>query len=68
MEINEVFKKYPENEPSYNGTNYLTLVNIQGVICYDISYFNDDAEFEPSVGIVVAFTETEPFKILNAIN
>lgn len=67
MNINEVFKKYPENEPSYNGTNYLTLVDVNDNISYAITFFNRDAEFEPKWGKVVAFAETEPKLILNAL-
>ena len=67
MNINEVFKKYPENEPSYNGANYLALVNINGNISYSIIYFNNNAEFEYKLGLVVAFSEKQPSLILNAI-
>ena len=67
MNINEVFKKYPENEPNYNGINYLTLVDVNGDICYAITYFNDDAEFEPKWGKVVAFADKQPRLILNAL-
>jgi hypothetical protein len=64
MDINEVFKKYPEDEPSYNGTNYLTIVDIEGCICYAIIYFNDECEFEVKNGKVLAFTETDSSKIM----
>ena len=67
MDIKEVFKTYPENEPNYNGVNYLTLVDAYGVICYDITYFNNDRNFEPEIGIVVAFSDMPPSKILNSI-
>ena len=67
MNINEVFKKYPENEPNYNGTNYLTLVDVNDNISYAITYFNDDAEFEPKWGKVVAFADKQPCLILNAL-
>jgi len=67
MDINEVFKKYPENEPNYDGVHYLTLVNVNGRISYSITYFNNDAEFEPKHGYVVAFAETEPRLIYNVL-
>jgi len=67
MNINEVFNKYPENEPSYNGTNYLTLVDVNGNISYAITYFNNDAEFEPKWGVVVAFADKDPRAIFNAL-
>lgn len=67
MNIKEVFKKYPENEPNYNGVNYLTLVDVNGIISYTITYFNNDADFEPDYGNVVAFVEIEPKLVLNAL-
>ncbi len=67
MNINEVFKKYPNEEPSYNGVNYLTLVDVNGNISYAITYFNDNAEFEPKWGKVVAFADKQPSDILNAL-
>jgi hypothetical protein len=67
MNINEVFKKYPENDPNFNGVNYLTLVNVDGTISYDITFFNDDAEFEPKYGKVVAFADQQPSVILDAL-
>lgn len=68
MNIKEVFKKYPENEPNYNGVNYLTLVNIDGNISYSITYFTNDAMFEPDYGKVVAFSQLDPKVVLNALN
>lgn len=68
MNIKEVFKKYPENEPNYNGVNYLTLVNVNNHICYSITYFNNDAEFEPDYGKVVAYSQLDPKAVLNALN
>tara|TARA_R110002167_G_scaffold81296_2_gene222677 strand:- start:11427 stop:11636 length:210 start_codon:yes stop_codon:yes gene_type:complete len=68
VNINEVFKKYPDNEPNHKGTNYLTLTDVNGIISYSITYYNDNAEFEPKFGKVVAFTQTEPNKILNSLN
>ena len=69
MDINEVFKKYPENEPNFNSTSYLTLVKIKCGTCYAITYFNEEGEFETEYGEeVLAFTDTEPSLILNAIN
>ena len=65
MNTQDVFKKYPDNEPNYNGVNYLTLVDVGGHISYAITYFNNDAEFEAKHGVVVAFTETQPRLILN---
>lgn len=67
MNINEVFKKYPENEPNYNGTNYFTLIDFNGNISYAITYYNNDAEFEPKFGKVVAFADKQPSDILNAL-
>ena len=67
MNINEVFKKYPENEPYYSGTNYLTLLDIKGDICYSITYFNEDDEFETEYGKVVAFADMTPKLILDAL-
>lgn len=67
MNINEVFKKYPTTEPNANGTNYLTLVDVNGIISYAITYFNEDAEFEPKWGKVVAFADKQPRDILNAL-
>jgi len=67
MKISEFFKKYPDNEPSFNGTNYLTILNIKGNISYSFTYYNDDGIFEPKIGKVVAFTETHPKDILNSL-
>jgi hypothetical protein len=67
LNIKEVFKKYPKNEPNYNGTNYLTLVDVDGSISYAITYFNNESQFEPKWGNVVAFTEVKPRLILNAL-
>ena len=67
MNVKELFKKYPEDEPNYNGVNYLTLVNVNGIINYGITYYNNDAEFEPKYGKVVAFSEIEPSLVLNAL-
>jgi len=67
MEINEVFKKYPENEPNDYGTNYMTLLDIKGNICYAIIYFNEDAEFEEKYGKVVAFADMQPISVLNSL-
>jgi len=67
MNIKKVFLSYPENEPNYNGTYYLTLVNVNGIISYAITYFNNNCEFEPKYGNVVAFTETDPVLIFNSI-
>ena len=67
MNISEVFKKYPESEPNYNGTNYLTLVDVNGNISYAITYFNNDAEFEPKCGKVVAFADKQPIIVLNSL-
>ena len=67
MNIKEVFKKYPENEPNYNGVNYLTLIDVNGTISYSITYFNNDAEFDSDYGKVVAFAEIEPKLVLNAL-
>lgn len=67
MNIKEVFKRYPENEPNYNGVNYLTLVDVSGNILYSITYFNNDAEFEPKLGKVVAFADKQPSAILKSL-
>lgn len=67
MNINEVFRKYPENEPNYNGTNYLTLVDVNGSISFAITYYNNDAEFETKFGNVVAFADKNPSAILNCL-
>jgi len=67
MEINEVFKKYPENEPNDYGTNYMTLLDIKGNICYAIRYFNEDGEFEENHGKVLAFADMQPSSILNSL-
>lgn len=67
MNINEVFKKYPENEPNYNSTHYLTLIKVHENISYSITYYNDNAEFEPKYGEVVAFTDIDPVLILKSI-
>ena len=65
MKINEVFKKYPENEPSYNGINYLAIVKVGNDIAFSQTYFNNNAEFEPIYGEVLAFCEMDPKLILN---
>ncbi len=69
MEINEVFKKYPENEPNFNSTNYLTIVKLNCGVCYAITFFNEEGEFELSgeEEEVLAFTERSPNFILNAL-
>lgn len=67
MDIKEVFKKYPDNEPNFNGTNYLTLTQYEGRVSYSITYYNKEAEFEPKYGKVIAFTELDPIKIINAL-
>lgn len=67
MKIQEVFKLYPKNEPNHKGTNYLTLVKIGDEICYSLTYYNDDCEFEPQFGKVVAFVQFDPIKILNKL-
>ena len=67
MNIKEVFKKYPQNQPNYNGVNYLTLIDVNGIISYSITYLNNEAEFEPNYGNVVAFAEIEPNLVLNAL-
>jgi hypothetical protein len=67
MEINEVFKKYPENEPGYNGINYLAIVEVNGEACFSHTFFNSDAEFEPIFGKVLAFCEMNPKLILNEL-
>ena len=64
MDINEVFKKYPEYDPSYRGANYLAIVDIEGYICYAIIYYNLECEFEVENGKVLAFTETDSSKIM----
>jgi len=60
MNIKEVFKKYPENEPHFNGVNYLTLVKIGSDIFFNICFFNENAVFEVKNGDVIAFSECEP--------
>ena len=67
MNIKEVFKKYPENEPNYNGVNYLVLIDVNGNVSYSNAYFNNNAEFEPDYGNVVAFVEVDPNLILKAL-
>jgi hypothetical protein len=68
MNINEVFKKYPENEPSFNGINYMVILEINKTAVYSIEYFNHRGEWELSDGKMVrAFTETNPDIILNLI-
>ena len=68
MKINEVFKKYPENEPNFNSTNYLTIVKLSCGVCYAITFFNEEGEFElSSEEEVLAFTDRSPNFILNAL-
>lgn len=37
------FKNYPEEEPSYNGTNYLTIIEYADTYSYAFTYMNKDA-------------------------
>lgn len=68
MNIKEVFKKYPENEPNYNGIHYMCIIKISNNYMYSIEYYNDDAEWQLKEGITVeAFTDLEPKLVLNAI-
>jgi len=67
MNINEVFKKYPENEPNYNGIHYMCIIKVYNNYVYSIEYY-DDAEWQLKEGITVeAFTELEPKLVLNAL-
>lgn len=68
LNINQVFKKYPETEPKYMGINYLAIVSINGEICFSYTYFNENANFEPIFGKVMAFCEIDPRLILNELN
>ena len=67
MNVKEIFKKYANEEPNFNGTNYLTITDYDGILSYSITYYNEDDEFEPKFGKVVAFTEKDPKFILNAL-
>ena len=68
MNINEIFKKYPENEPNYNGIHYMCIIKVSNNYVYSIEYYNYDAEWQLKEGITVeAFTELEPKLILNAL-
>tara|TARA_R110000796_G_scaffold91828_1_gene196003 strand:- start:242 stop:445 length:204 start_codon:yes stop_codon:yes gene_type:complete len=67
MNIKAVFKKYPKSEPNYNGINYLTIVASGDNFDYSITYFNNDGEFEPQYGKVVAFVDADPTFILNSL-
>lgn len=67
MDISEVFKLYPDNEPNSKGCNFFTLIDVEGVICYSTSYYNDDCKFESKFGKVVAFAEIHPSKILKEL-
>ena len=64
------FKNYPEEKPSYNGTNYLTIIEYADTFSYAFTYINKDAEWEnikPEGAKVVAFTETHPCKIMREL-
>lgn len=67
MEINEAFKKYPDNEPNYKGIHYMTFIEFNNEIVYGTTYFNDDCRFEPKRGKVVAFMDKSPKAILDSI-
>ena len=67
MNVKEIFKKYANEEPNFNGTNYLTITDYDGILSYSITYYNKDDEFEPKYGKVVAFAEKDPKFILNAL-
>jgi hypothetical protein len=67
MNVKEMFKKYPQEEPNFNGTNYLTITDNEGILSYSITYYNKEAEFEPKHGKVVAFTEKDPKFIINTL-
>ena len=61
----EMFKKYPDQQPSFKSNYYLTIINIDGLLSYSISYYNEDCEFDKLKGKVVAFTEVDPIDIFN---
>lgn len=65
--MESIFKKYPKEEPPYNGIHYLTIINVSGNLSYDFTYFNNDAEFEPKFGEVVAFCIESPRFLYNLI-
>jgi len=60
-----MFKSYPKHEPSYNGTNYLTIIEINKHRCFAFKYFNHDAEWELKENeIIIAFSETNASDII----
>lgn len=66
MNINEVFKLYPENEPSYNGIHYMCIIKLSNNYVYSIEYY--DSKWQVKEGRTVeAFSELEPKLILNAL-
>lgn len=68
MKVKDVFKKYPENKPSYSDINYVTIIEYKGTLSYGITYFDGILEFIPTFGKIVAFTEVKPEDIFNNLN
>lgn len=68
MNINKVFKKYPENEPNYNGVYYMCIIKVSNNYIYSTEFYNDYAEWQLKEGRKVeAFIELEPKVILNSL-
>ncbi|MBA9078326.1 hypothetical protein [Rufibacter quisquiliarum] len=58
-----------DDEPNYNGAHYLVIVFQLGVYSYALRYFNNEGEWEKEFEEeqIVAFTETDPKKIIDAL-
>ncbi len=64
MLISGFFKKYPENDPNYKGVHFLTITKYNNTYSYSLTLFDDDCEWNPKHGEVVAFAEADPEAIM----